>query len=159
MTKLVIRHAVGTWVLAHCLYPLLLFFVIMMDSNSDTEGSWMIPVVVGFVLIASLPAIVAFWGVIHFIIGFSYSPKLKLFAWSLAASLIVAINAYCLAIVLSAGDPEPEADNLTFVMYFGIPAVVAIFLSVLIRSNQFFSLNEYFMNKNNKVEELLNDVS
>lgn len=134
----IISYVTRTWLLAHCLYPLILFFVVLFDQGDMSAFLPIIMIIVGMILLASLPSLFVFWGVVYLIINSPGSAKAKLFFWCLIASILVAINAYLLAIGLSVG--ERNNDTQGFALFFGLPAVIAIFLSVLIRGKQFFSL-------------------
>lgn len=137
-------HAFSTWMLAHCIHVGILIFGGMFVYGELFELSGVIAILG---LLASIPAIAAFWTAISVIIKTSLSPGIKLFLWLIIASGIVGVNAYLLMFGLTAGN---NAEALYVFIALGSPSVIAIFLAVLIRGQQFLALNEYFMSKKTK---------
>ena len=147
MERTVISHAASTWTVAHGLHIPLLAMTFAMFSPGYGMFE-ILGVIIIMALVASLPAIIVFWGVLHIIIDTSLSPKSKLFIWAIAAPFLVGINAFLLALVLSEG--EFGREDRGFLIFFGSPSVLSTLIAVLIRSQLFLSLNEYMMQKSAK---------
>lgn len=144
MKKTIIAHAVSTWAGAHG-FNFIILFVLTCFTNGHIDVLAGVAFMVLITLVASLPVIPFLWLVLHLIIDGSFSPRVKLFVWVLLASILVAINALLLSLLIGEGELDDELKHFT--VGFGGVAVASTIIAILIRSKNFFSLNQYFTEK------------
>lgn len=138
---IILRHAAFTWLVAHAIHLFIwIIRLLLMEGYLNPEGMAAAFLVCLIAMVFSIPAIFFFCLINKLIINSSLFPSDKFFLWLVSASLITAINGFLFTMLLSAADDPHIVDNEVFL--FALPSIVATALSVAVRYQQFFKLNE-----------------
>lgn len=131
-------HSLFTWSLAHLIHPFIWAAAsVYINEELPVEG---LKPLIGFSVVSvvvSLPSLPAYWSLNRWIIEMKLKPNEKFLLWLFVAPVITTATAFVFMFIMGGLLVFAYGDELVL---FALPAIIATFLSVLIRYPQFIKL-------------------
>jgi len=128
----VFNHVFNTWLLAQLLHPVLFFAWFSIVSNDPIEPGALISLFVGAFILSSPSLFISFL-LLRFISGKRITVSLSFALWFFITTTSIVLNIVLFVLLFGGNISDLPFD-------FVIPAFIAAYLSILIRSPLFFYL-------------------
>jgi hypothetical protein len=140
-----IVYVFGTWVLANLLHPAVMFLYFGNAGEFfDVDGMYAALQLFLYSLLFSLPALLMSIAIVYGINKLSANPTAKFWIWLMAGPFIALFNFILILFILVGSDWH------LYELEIGIPAMISIILTVLLRNRAFFKMTYSLKPKENE---------